>query len=152
MTIENIKILAQPILPYSLHGVNPRTIMGNAAWNKMKIAKRSEANHHCQICDRYVPHVKGDWLECHEVYEIDEENLEFRLIDIVAICNTCHGYVHLGLTGLLYSQGKITEERYWEIIEHGDKLMRSQLLTKQEIDINANYVLVYKGQVYIAGE
>lgn len=152
MTKQNISILAQPLLPYSLHGVNPRSIMGQTNWNKTKKAKRLEANHHCQICDKYVPHVAGNWLECHEVYEIDEEKLEFRLKDIVAICNMCHRFIHFGYTTILYQEGKITQEVYEEIYDHGQKLLQSQNLVKKEINLYAPYVLVWQGQRYWAGE
>jgi hypothetical protein len=152
MSYDNIKILAQPLLPYTLHGVNPRTIMGQTSWNKIKKVKQKEADHHCQICDRYVAHVIGDYLECHEVYEIDEEKYEFKLIDIVAICNTCHSFIHFGRTTILYNEGKITEDRYYEIYDKGQQLLQSQNLVKKEIDLSAPYVLVWNNKYYWAGE
>lgn len=69
----NFSILTQSPLPKSIHGINPRTIMGENAWNKLKKQKQIEANYHCMCCGDYVAHIPGDYLECHEVYSVNHE-------------------------------------------------------------------------------
>lgn len=114
-----VKELTQSILPFSLHGINPRTIMGDQEWNKIKKQKQKEADHHCMICGCYVPHTPNDWLECHETYDIDKNKKEFKLKDVICICHKCHSFIHSGRLEILYQENKITLDEYNEIIEKG---------------------------------
>lgn len=47
---ENIPLLAKPILHYTIFGVAPREIMGEAAFKKVKAEVQARADHHCEIC------------------------------------------------------------------------------------------------------
>ncbi len=38
--MKNVSILSHTILPVALHGKNPRTIMGETEWNKVKKEKQ----------------------------------------------------------------------------------------------------------------
>ena len=42
--IENIPLLAKPILHYSIFGVAPREIMGEQAWREIKKTVQSRAS------------------------------------------------------------------------------------------------------------
>lgn len=95
-TKESVKVLTQTILPFSLHEINPRTIMGEKEWKKIKKDTQTKANHHCQCCGRYVKHISGDWLETHEMYNVDLEAHEFELTGFVGLCKDCHNYIHVG--------------------------------------------------------
>lgn len=53
---ENIPLLAKPILHYTIFGVAPREIMGEVAFKKVKNEVQARADHHCEICGRYVAH------------------------------------------------------------------------------------------------
>jgi hypothetical protein len=81
--MHNVDILAQTILPVALHGINPRTIMGDVAWNVIKKRAQQKANRHCMACGRFVAHKPGDWLECHEVYDFDLEKKEATIKNYV---------------------------------------------------------------------
>lgn len=152
MEMEKIKILAQSPLPKVIHGINPRNIMGDKAWNKIKKEKQTVANHHCMICNEYVPHIPGNYLECHEVYDVDISNHIYELVDIVCICRKCHEYIHFGRLQMLLKEGKITYEYYQEIMDRGDNILSQYNLKKEIFDIkeinNTEWRLKYNGKFY----
>ena len=150
--MKHIEVLTQTILPKSLHGINPRTIMGQAKWDKIKKAKLLEADHHCMACDEYVPHVAGNYLECHEVYTIDLEKKEFQLADIVCLCKRCHEYIHRARLKRLVAEGVITQEYYDSVIERGNALLHANNLVKNDLPKNEinnpDWYLLYEGKKY----
>ncbi len=103
-------------------------------------------------CDEYVPHIKGNYLECHEIYKIDIENHEFELVDVVCLCKKCHSYIHKGLLQQNLFKGIITKEYYQMIIDRGNRLLAEKGLTKQDLSPeeirNPEWVLRYKGEIY----
>ena len=54
--INNLPLLARPVLHYSMFGVAPRNIIGESAFRKIKKKVQLRADHHCEICGRYVSH------------------------------------------------------------------------------------------------
>lgn len=54
LAIDMVTVLTQPPVPPALHYVNPRTIMGEFEWNKLKKQYRLLADHHCMNCQRSV--------------------------------------------------------------------------------------------------
>ena len=150
--MNNYEILAQTVLPKSLHGINPRTIMGQAKWNKLKKEKLAEADHHCMACGEFVPHVPGNYLECHEVYQIDMDKKEFKLADIICLCKKCHDYIHMGRLQMLVKEGTVTPEYYNEVVKRGDTLLKVHNLKKQNLPFdeinNPDWYLLYEGKKY----
>lgn len=150
--MTNVEILAHTILPISLHGTNPRTIMGESKWKKIKKEKQKEANHHCMCCGDHVAHIPGDWLECHEIYDIDMDKREFRIRDLVCLCKKCHDYIHQGRLRKLLAKGEITKEYYIEVIRRGDKLLADNNLVKNDLSAkeirNPDWYLLYEGKRY----
>lgn len=159
MTAENIEVLTQPILPLSLHGINPRSIMGDYQWKKVKAKYRDKANHHCMICDRYVPHVRGDWLECHEHYTVIPKTitikngekvdvLEYQLDRFLSICHECHMYIHQGFLAIQVDEGTVTEDYFKVVIEKGDKLLQEHDMKKVHQRPDTLAYLTYEGISY----
>lgn len=126
-----VDVLTQPVLPPAIHGVNPRTIMGNSRWESVKREVRAKANHKCMCCGGHVKHVKGDWLESHEVYEVDLVSREFRVVGVVGLCHKCHMYIHQAYLRIQLAQGKVSRRAYDAIIAHGDVLLARSGKTKQ---------------------
>lgn len=153
MDIELVKVLTQPIVPPALHYMTPRKIMGQSKWNKLKREYRSLADHHCMICQRYVSHTPGDWLELHERYEYDFENLVQELVGYVSICHECHMFIHQGLLGIQFQNGEIPTEIYQEILDKGNGLLRKFGLQKiaypsEEVFLSPNWRLDFDGKLY----
>ncbi len=151
-TKESVEILTQTILPFSLHGINPRTIMGEAEWDKVKHRVQKESYHECMCCGRYIRHVPGDWIETHEMYSIDLDKHEFQLTGFVGLCNECHSYIHQGRLRILLMQGKISFADYERIIQHGNQLLQRFGLAKKDLPPeeieNPDWYLLYNGEKY----
>jgi len=151
-TKESVGVLTQTILPFSLHGVNPRTIMGEEEWQKVKKETQKQADHHCMCCGRSVQHIPGDWVETHEMYSIDTEKHVFELSGFVGLCNDCHSYIHQGRLRILVAEGKMRMSEYTRIIEHGDKLLDMFGLSKHDLPgseiENPEWRLLYNGELY----
>ena len=151
-TKESVEILTQTILPFSLHGINPRTIMGTVEWEKVKHQIQKESYHECACCGRYIRHVPGDWIETHEMYSVNIDKHEFQLLGFVGLCHECHNYIHRGRLLVLLAQGKISKEEYIKIIEHGNRLLQRFGLTKNDLPVreieNPDWYLLYNGKKY----
>ena len=149
---DSVQILTQSVLPHSLHGINPRGIMGASKWNKVKKEVQNKSGKKCMCCGRDIKHVPGDWIEIHEAYHFNQEKREAELLDFVGLCHECHSYIHRGFLNIQLLQGNITKEQYMRIIQHGESLLQSFGLTKNELPAeeitNPNWYLLYNGQKY----
>ncbi|MBF6592047.1 MAG: HNH endonuclease, partial [Ktedonobacterales bacterium] len=76
-----------------------------AAWDRLRQRVYAAAGHRCAICGA------AGRLHCHEVWSYDDAAHTQRLEGCVALCVWCHHVKHLGLAGLLASQGKLDYER-----------------------------------------
>jgi hypothetical protein len=66
------EILFCPNTPKPLHGMSPRSILGDEWWDKERIKAYRKFFNHCQACGVH----KSDalyhrWLEAHEVFNFD---------------------------------------------------------------------------------
>lgn len=110
--INNLPLLARPILHYSMFGVAPRNIIGESAFRKIKKEVQLRADHHCEICGRYVSHnnITKDWLHTHEVYQVDHKRRMYCFERYIGICKECHEFIHLGYLDSLLSKGIVSKE------------------------------------------
>ena len=58
-------------------------------WDKIRKICYERANGVCEICRE-----KTLDLNAHEIWEFDVDKREQKLLNIVAICNKCHGVIH----------------------------------------------------------
>ena len=151
-TKESVTVLTQTILPFSLHGVNPRTIMGEDEWTKVKKETQKRTDHHCMCCGREVKHVPGDWIETHEMYSVDLESHIFELSGFVGLCNECHSFIHQGRLRILVTEGKMKMSEYERIIRHGESLLKQFGLSKLDLPgeeiKNPEWKLLHNGECY----
>jgi hypothetical protein len=97
--------LSIELVPSSLWFLNPRKAMGRAAWDKLRKEVYAEYKHVCGVCG-----AQGR-LNCHERWIYDDKAHTQTLIGFIALCDWCHHIKHLGLAGILASQGKLDYER-----------------------------------------
>ncbi len=82
------------LIPSSSWFSNVRSVLSSAEWDKLKkhIYKRSE--YLCEICGgKGLTHP----VECHEIFEFDDQKLIQKLTKLVALCPDCHMVKHIGL-------------------------------------------------------
>lgn len=113
---------------------------------------QKRADHHCEICGRFVPHTSstGDWIHTHEAYNVDKTNKVYTFSKFIGICKECHYFIHLGFLGVQLDNGSVTQEYYDYVIKRGLKILSILNIEKLENDdIDAIYVMEYEGNRYI---
>jgi hypothetical protein len=88
---------------------NMRSVMPQSAWNRLRNSVNDKYNHRCGICG-----AEGK-LECHEIWEYDDNNHIQTLHGFVALCALCHRVKHIGLAGIHAREGKLDYEK---VVEH----------------------------------
>lgn len=125
------EILVGPNTPKPMHGVVPREILGTKWWNATRKAAYASTDQHCVACGLHKLVSKGrQWLEAHEVYEIDYLEGKMSYVETVPLCHYCHNYVHDGRLQALLDQGKIQHAKYVAIIQHGDRIIKAAGLVR----------------------
>ena len=122
-TVSNFwrpELLSSPSIPKPLHGVNPRTILGKRWWDVQRQEAYSKHDYRCYACG--VPKQNADFykhLEAHEDYNIDYETGKVELREIVALCHSCHNFIHSGRLYTIYRNGEISKDKVLDILNHG---------------------------------
>lgn len=118
------ELLLHPNIPKPLHSTNPRSILGDEWWDVERKKAYSKNNYHCFACGVHKYDAKyHQWLEAHEAYDIDYELGRAELKEIVALCHSCHNYIHDGKMQMDARSNRISNEKYHDIIEHGNLLV-----------------------------
>lgn len=80
---------------------NLRTLLKPKDWDVLRKDAYKRANGKCMICSR--PALR---LEAHERWSYDEKKKIQKLVDIIAVCHSCHSVIHIGRTQLLGDEEK----------------------------------------------
>lgn len=85
------------LVPQSSWGNNLRSEanLSKAQWDKLRKASYKQAGYKCEVCGG-----KGSkWpVECHEIWEYDDQNKTQTLKGLISLCPTCHKVKHIGRT------------------------------------------------------
>jgi hypothetical protein len=84
---------------------NMRKVIPQKAWDKLRKSVYAEYGHRCGICG-----AEGR-LECHEIWEYDDQNHTQTLRGFIALCPLCHRVKHIGLAGILALKGELDCEQ-----------------------------------------
>ena len=123
--IARPNLLSAPNIPKPLHGLNPRTIMGQSAWDQERKKVYASTNYHCAACGVHKSNAKKHrWLEAHEIFDINYRSGTATLIEIVPLCHFCHAFIHSGLTRVRARNKKILASEVWHIMDHGCEVLR----------------------------
>jgi len=113
MNDSNIKTTALKLkielVPFTSWYNNLRKKTTKENWDKIRKKAYADNRYRCGICGG-----KGR-LNCHEIWEYDDKTHTQKLDGFIALCNMCHHVKHIGLAGILASQGKLNYEK---VIEH----------------------------------
>jgi len=113
-------ILQHPNIPKPLHGLNPRTLLGQSWWDKQRQRAYLKHMYHCHACGIHKDEaLYRQYLEAHEYYDIDYARGRMQLTDIVALCYACHNFIHSGRLYVLLLKGEIPPDRFILIMERG---------------------------------
>jgi len=118
-------ILCQPNLPLPLHGVNPRSILGQGWWKKARTEAISRMGGLCEACGsgpEKESHKGRPWLEGHEIYKFSYPTGRLVFHGVTPLCHYCHNFIHIGRLGCIAGREKTWEE-VCEILEHGFRVI-----------------------------
>jgi hypothetical protein len=118
-------ILQHPNLPKPMHGLNPRTLMGQKWWDEKRHAAYAERGFHCWACGVHKSEARvHQWLEGHEEYDIDYPRGRMVFRRVVALCSLCHGFIHSGRLYMIHFKGEITDAQFKAVIVHGFNVLQ----------------------------
>ena len=83
--------------------------MRRSQWDQLRKKVYAAQEHRCAVCGA------GGKLNCHELWEYDEDRRVQRLTGFRAVCSMCHHVTHFGRARMLAAQGQLDLE---VLIEH----------------------------------
>ena len=140
-------ILCQPQILKPMHGLNPRSILGEEWWNEIRQKVYKATDYHCSACGCHKSEAEEhQWLEAHECYEIDCASYTYICNELVALCHYCHNFIHLGRLERLMNSGKITNKKYSNILIHGQRILANNGINKNKYlhELYGNYVKAFQ--------
>ena len=122
------EILTQPNIPKPLHGIAPRTILGQEWWNIERQKVYASTDYHCVTCGVSKYEAKKHlWLEAHEYWDFDYQKGICKIISIEPLCHYCHNFIHSGRLKMIMGNEK-TQDEVVDILEHGLKILSDNKL------------------------
>jgi hypothetical protein len=100
-----VELVPSTVWYSSLYRLLPRE-----AWNSIRNGIIEQNGRKCQICGE----TEGK-MNLHEMWKYDDKKHVQRLEGFVLLCTMCHHVKHIGLAGVLASEGKLD---YNEVIGH----------------------------------
>lgn len=125
------ELLLCPNVPKPLHGVAPRIVLGSKWWNATRQAAYRSTDYHCLACGvAKVAAAYHQWLEGHELYEINYSKGRAVYLETVPLCHFCHNSIHDGRLLHLLQKGEIHQAKYVAILQHRDRVLAAAGLSK----------------------
>lgn len=117
-----------PNVPKPLHGIAPRTIMGQAWWDIERQKVYASTNYHCACCGVHKSEAQAhQWLEAHEYWDIDYKKGIANISKIIPLCHYCHNFIHSGRLSAIMGIEK-SESEVKNILTHGFKILSANKL------------------------
>ena len=107
--MKPVLILTIELVPSTAWYNNLRKVLSTAEWDRIRKQVYADYNHRCGICK-----AEGR-LNCHEIWEYDDKKHIQHLRGFIALCDMCHHVKHIGLAGILDTEGRINFE---DVIKH----------------------------------
>lgn len=95
------------LVPATCWYSNVRSEVSGRKWSEIRKRQYRIARHRCEVCDGTGPRHP---VECHEVWEFDDEEKIQKLLRMVALCPACHEVKHIGLAEV--------KGRYAQALQH----------------------------------
>lgn len=104
-------------------------LLSRKVWNKIRIEIIRENGRKCQVCGE----TEGI-MNLHELWRYDDGKHIQKLEGFILLCKMCHHVKHIGLAGILASQGKLDYEK---VVEHFCKVNKCTKREFKEHEVKA---------------
>jgi hypothetical protein len=122
-------LLCHPNVPRALHGTNPRSLLGAEWWDTQRRKAYAEFNDRCWACGCHkMDNPYRQYLEAHETYLVDYNRGAAVFDRVVALCHTCHNFIHSGRLWALYERGELCPEFVEDVIRRSMGLLKADNL------------------------
>lgn len=81
------------LVPQTTWGDNLRSRLPPGKWDQLRKASYAAAGFRCEVCSGVG---KTHPVECHEIWEYDDEKHVQYLLGLTSLCPTCHEVKHFG--------------------------------------------------------
>lgn len=119
------EVLLCPNIPKPLHGTAPRVVLGSAWWDRTRRAAYESTDFHCVACGvhKYQQRGRTEWLEGHEIYDIDYGQGRMMYVETVPLCRFCHLFIHDGRLRALVEKGIVHQRHFVAVMRHGSRVL-----------------------------
>jgi hypothetical protein len=130
------------LVPSTAWYSNVRSNVTQAEWDVLRKECYKKAGYKCEICSGKGPKHP---VECHEIWEYDDQTLKQTLKGLIALCPDCHATKHVGLAQIqgrfdivlnqimkVNGMTKCEAERY---VEESFQLWKKRSQNNWELDI-----------------
>jgi hypothetical protein len=94
--------------------------MGRPAWDVMRKKIYAKHEYTCAACGVHSRKaIIKQYLEAHELFEINWQTRNMKLIGMEPLCHACHSFIHSGLLEVRLMHRKVTPEHVATILGHG---------------------------------
>lgn len=97
MTTKLPKLTVE-LVPSTAWGANLRSVLHPKHWDILRKAAYRKARYRCEICGGKGPKHP---VECHEIWNYDDEKKIQSLLGLISLCPPCHRVKHLGHAHLI---------------------------------------------------
>ena len=144
--MSNLKLTIE-LVPRTAWYSNVRSNVTQQEWDVIRKKSYENASHKCEICgdvgtNQGVKHK----VECHEIWEYNDESYIQKLTGLISLCPNCHKTKHVGLAQIKGEEGivinqlmkvnEMTEEEAIEYIEQTFEVWGERSEYDWELDIS----------------
>tara|TARA_Y100000389_G_C17441082_1_gene508594 strand:+ start:1001 stop:1492 length:492 start_codon:yes stop_codon:yes gene_type:complete len=99
--------LTVELIPRTLFFSNVRTLLPKKYWNMIRKDSYDKAENKCEICgDTGKNQGYRHNVECHEIWDYNEEKKVQKLLGLISLCPKCHQVKHFGRTSAIGKQAE----------------------------------------------
>ena len=99
--------------PKPLHGVNPRQMMDEISWNKVRKNTYQKYDYKCAICGKTgIEQGFNHPVEAHEIWDYDFDNCIQYFEGLVALCPICHKVIHWEQNLMALNSGTLSQKEF----------------------------------------
>lgn len=137
------------LVPETSWFTNVRSLVPTAEWDRIRKKAYTAAGYQCEICGGVGP----KWpVECHEIWDYDDEAHTQTLRGLIALCPSCHHVKHIGLAGVLgrgdQAKRHLASVNGWTLKQANNYIKAAfaqwTARSKHEWDVDVSYLEEYK--------